>query len=375
MARQKQVERSLPKEQEEESLKKKTQQPLYDQLKTYDKSAVDLVTGLPTGEQNQLPLESLPEGQKAEEVLKLQQSHGNTYVCRLIERINAQEGLGQPIKHTARSEMEVALRQDFSHVRIHTDAAAATLASELEADAFTSGSDIFFGEGRYQPGSRSGNKLLAHELTHVVQQPGDSTKATRVTRASEPAEIEAEAMSERIIEGRNFSTQPQTALVGAIARQHAPEKGTETESDKSKEDAAKLDELIAKKEEDRKTLMAMWDAMVVSQLNQAAAAISGKPPDLEKAQTVLDSIQTQNIPTAIRICVGLSGDTAWVNAMGVTANECKTLKDVITVSKGGHKELVKIFNVAISNAQSGIFSSGSPARKRTGPAAKGVITI
>ena len=63
-----------------------------------------------------------------------------------------------------------ALGADFSGVKVHTDTKADALNRSLSAKAFTTGSDIFFSQGAYQPGSSSGKQLLAHELTHVVQQ-------------------------------------------------------------------------------------------------------------------------------------------------------------------------------------------------------------
>jgi len=60
----------------------------------------------------------------------------------------------------------------FEEVRIHDDARAARLSDALEADAFTHGTDIYFGHGRFDPNSRQGRQLLAHEMTHVAQQDG-----------------------------------------------------------------------------------------------------------------------------------------------------------------------------------------------------------
>jgi Domain of unknown function (DUF4157) len=70
--------------------------------------------------------------------------------------------------------MESAFGYDFSRVRVHTDARAAELSADLNARAFTIGSDIAFGTGEYQPGTLIGDALVAHELAHVVQQSGAS---------------------------------------------------------------------------------------------------------------------------------------------------------------------------------------------------------
>jgi hypothetical protein len=66
--------------------------------------------------------------------------------------------------------LQKAFGTDFSSVRVHTDSGADTLNKELNAKAFTTGQDIFFRRGEYSPGSDGGKKLIAHELTHVVQQ-------------------------------------------------------------------------------------------------------------------------------------------------------------------------------------------------------------
>jgi Domain of unknown function (DUF4157) len=77
---------------------------------------------------------------------------------------------GEPIHPTVRSEMESRFHQDFSKVRIHTGKHDAESAKAIKAKAYTIGGDIVFGENRYAPGTTDGNRLLAHELAHVVQQ-------------------------------------------------------------------------------------------------------------------------------------------------------------------------------------------------------------
>jgi hypothetical protein len=71
--------------------------------------------------------------------------------------------------------MEQAFGSDFNDVKIHTDTEADTLNRQLNAKAFTTGTDIFFRDGEYNPDFDGGKKLIAHELTHVVQQTGRRT--------------------------------------------------------------------------------------------------------------------------------------------------------------------------------------------------------
>lgn len=85
-------------------------------------------------------------------------------------RLAAGQGNGQPLPGGVRSFMEDRFGADFSGVRVHTDPAAAGLSHQIQAQAFTYGNDIYLGTGRYEPGTGAGKRLLAHELTHVVQQ-------------------------------------------------------------------------------------------------------------------------------------------------------------------------------------------------------------
>jgi hypothetical protein len=86
---------------------------------------------------------------------------------------------GQPLDGRARSVMERQFGHDFSGVRVHTDREASASAEAVQAHAYTVGNDIVFRAGRYEPGSRAGQRLLAHELTHVVQQGAAAPLAQR----------------------------------------------------------------------------------------------------------------------------------------------------------------------------------------------------
>jgi hypothetical protein len=74
---------------------------------------------------------------------------------------------------------------DFSSVKVHTDSTANELSQSIQAKAFTTGKDIFFKQGTYDPHSRGGQELLAHELTHVVQQNGGNVTDNSVQRKPE----------------------------------------------------------------------------------------------------------------------------------------------------------------------------------------------
>jgi len=84
--------------------------------------------------------------------------------------INAMRGGGKPLPKPARTFFEPWFGTDFSQVRVHNDTKAADTALDVKANAFTVGRDVVFGAGQYNPETNRGRKLLAHELTHVVQQ-------------------------------------------------------------------------------------------------------------------------------------------------------------------------------------------------------------
>lgn len=88
----------------------------------------------------------------------------------LEQRLQQTKGGGAPLPSDTRTAMESAIGADFSGVRVHTGTEAAALSSELEAQAFTHGNDIYFNQNKFDATSSTGRHLLAHELTHTVQQ-------------------------------------------------------------------------------------------------------------------------------------------------------------------------------------------------------------
>jgi hypothetical protein len=98
----------------------------------------------------------------------------------LEESIQRERAKGQQLADSVRQPMETAMGADFSGVRIHTDSTANDLSESIQAKAFTTGQDVFFRQGAYAPQSKGGQELLAHELTHVVQQNGDTIQRTPI---------------------------------------------------------------------------------------------------------------------------------------------------------------------------------------------------
>jgi hypothetical protein len=120
-----------------------------------------------------------------EEAIRAKESPGATpEVTPEIENgIQALRGNGQPLPEAVRAFFEPRLGSSLGHVRVHTDVQAAGMAQAVNARAFTLGHDVAFAAGQYAPETPEGRRLLAHELTHVVQQTGG--KAFGRVRTSE----------------------------------------------------------------------------------------------------------------------------------------------------------------------------------------------
>lgn len=122
-----------------------------------------------------------------DEELQMKPSGGGMTAAPDLEAsIQQARGSGQPLADSIREPMEQAFGADFSSVKVHTDTQSDRLNRSIQAKAFTTGQDVFFRQGEYNPGSRGGQELLAHELTHVVQQSGE---ARTVQRAEEKEKI------------------------------------------------------------------------------------------------------------------------------------------------------------------------------------------
>ena len=112
--------------------------------------------------------------------------NGNTKADGLSSVENVLKKSGQPLDSDTRNFMEGRFGYDFSHVQLHNNSEANQSSAAINAKAYTHQNHIVFGSGQYQPGSDSGKKLLAHELTHVVQQSA-ANNASDLMRKCDPA--------------------------------------------------------------------------------------------------------------------------------------------------------------------------------------------
>lgn len=118
----------------------------------------------------------------------------------------AQASRGASLGPEVRGPMEQSFGRSFADVRVHNDGAAHRASASLHASAFTVGTDVYFGAGQYQPESRSGQHLIAHELAHVAQ--GDGRPAARadgagpsVSHPSDPSELAADRAADAAVAG------------------------------------------------------------------------------------------------------------------------------------------------------------------------------
>jgi hypothetical protein len=155
-------------------------------------------------------------------MLGLQRAVGNGGVASLVEEERSPvhdvvSSGGRPLEPTVREDMEARLGHDFGDVRVHDDAAAHESARSVNAHAYTVGSDVVFQRDKYDPSSSDGQVMLAHELTHVVQQrsgPVDGTPAAGGINVSDPSdrfERDAASNAERVMAAPEPASTPTAA--------------------------------------------------------------------------------------------------------------------------------------------------------------------
>ena len=164
----------------------------------------------------------------------LQRAAGNSGASTLMdEESSPVHGVvasgGSPLPADVRTDMEGRFGADFGDVRVHTDGASHESAKSVNAQAYTVGSNIVFQRDKYDPGSDAGRHMIAHELTHVVQQrsgPVDGTDAGGGVKISDPSdrfEREAVANADRMMSSPAPTGDVQRMPEGAaVQRQDAP---------------------------------------------------------------------------------------------------------------------------------------------------------
>jgi hypothetical protein len=174
-------------------------------------------------------------------------SHGHPpgAASGLETQLNAMRGGGQSLAPSTRAFMESRFGDDFSQVRIHSDSQASKAARALQAQAFTRGQDIFFATGQYQPDTPHGRQLLAHELTHTIQQRGrwpTSQARLVIDRPGDAYEREADHVAEMVLrQDHGQAVDSLAPAAGAPALQRQAMVATEAPSITEAEARALLD--------------------------------------------------------------------------------------------------------------------------------------
>lgn len=165
-------------------------------------------------------------------VMHLQKTAGNATVSAALEEQEPSlvkevvgSGGGAPLDNDTRGFMESRLGADFSDVRVHTDATASESARSVQAHAYTVGSDVVFQSGKYAPENDSGKRMLAHELTHVVQQRSGPVAGTpapggiQISHPSDSFEQAAESTAEQVMSAQRGEPAPAAAAPASIQRE------------------------------------------------------------------------------------------------------------------------------------------------------------
>lgn len=123
------------------------------------------------------------------------QTNGKEMISKRL--LNSSQG-GVPLESNVQRFMETRFGVDFSRVQVHADSRAAALSQSLDARAFTHGQHIYFNEGEYQPEIQAGKRVIAHELTHVIQQGGGQTRLPVQQHVTENRGANAPATIQRL---------------------------------------------------------------------------------------------------------------------------------------------------------------------------------
>ncbi|MFD1604386.1 DUF4157 domain-containing protein [Flavobacterium artemisiae] len=143
-------------------------------------------------EEKEEQVQKCAECEKEEQVQKKEQNGESEIQDNELEgKLNNSKGGGSGLDKKTKQEMETGFGNDFSNVKIHTDSNAVQMSEELGAQAFTNGNDVYFNKNKYNPDSKEGKHLLAHELTHTIQQTGAVQKSVDPNGAVTSEDLES----------------------------------------------------------------------------------------------------------------------------------------------------------------------------------------
>jgi len=298
-------------------------------------------------------------GQVADAMVALQKQQGNAYVQRVVKRLQAaaeneareeylektvqdlqqQKGSGHPLEGETRKEMEQSLGYDFDQVRLHTDGPAHKAAEELNAKAFTMGTDIFFSQKQGgNLSSSEGKGLLAHELTHVVQQsegnltlPGDKVK---MGQPGDMYETEADKVAENAAMMASVQRQPEEEeeLLQGKLESNALQRQVEEEEEEIQAEAEDLRLQRQEEEEEEEPIQTKRDDVLAQRQVEEEGGSTGAAPNpkteviaqlknaVEKLRTGLEREQIKDLLHHAARCQVLGADAAAKEALDEAAD-------------------------------------------------------
>ena len=260
------------------------------QMKSVDNFHTSWLQRQQAPEEEEIPEDT--EVQRSSMVQRRPSTGGIAATDDLETSIQQSRGGGQPLADDIKQPMEQAFGADFSSVNIHTDDNSDKLNKSIQARAFTTGQDIFFRQGEYSPGSNAGKELLAHELTHVVQQNGSTVQ---------PKSFPNQAIKNNKVQAKALLTSPSSEQ--PIQHQDIPQQQPEQDNQGALEQAALKPD--TQNQEEQGQGQAQADQGVVADTPPADEGGSANPPPAEggspslgadKAGLESNSVNQQVIP-------------------------------------------------------------------------------
>lgn len=186
-------------EEEEEPIQMKVEEEEKVQKKEEEEEPIQMQEEEEEVQMQEEEEEPIQMQEEEEEIQAKAEPGGKTTDTNLGSQIINTAGNGKPLPEKTRAGMEHAFSRDLSGVKIHTDMEAVRMNKELGAQAFTHGRDIYFNSGKYRPENSEGQRLLAHELTHVVQQgaggaPKSGVVINNLNSHAQPATVQRQGL-------------------------------------------------------------------------------------------------------------------------------------------------------------------------------------
>ncbi len=173
---------------QEEKLQKKEEEEVEEKENKFQRKPIFESNAEPPDDEKSIQ-RKCAECEKDEKLQKKPASSSQYTSTNIENSLNSSKGSGSPLPQNTRGQMESSFGVDFSGVKIHNDSASVQMNEDMNAQAFTHGSHIYFNSGKYNANSKDGRHLLAHELTHVVQQSGGKNIQKQKESISDTSDI------------------------------------------------------------------------------------------------------------------------------------------------------------------------------------------